>query len=422
MTVLIAGAGIGGLTLGISLHQNGIPFKIFETVSELRPLGVGINLQPHAVREISEMGLASELEACGIRTKDVAYYSEFGKHIWSELRGTWAGYGWPQYSLHRGRFQMMLYNALIRMAGPECVALGQCATGVSSTPAGAVLRTADRLTRTETEHTGAIVVGADGINSTLRGILAPNAPGPCWGGTIMWRGTTVAPAFLSGASMAMAGRKDIKFVCYPIENRADGQALINWICDLTLPSDHPWNKQDWNRAGVLSDFLPRFEDWQFDWLNVPATIRAADSVYEFPMVDLDPLEHWSFGHVTLLGDAAHAMYPIGSNGASQAILDARVLTSSILEYGQTSDALHHYEADRRPKTAAIVRANRGDGPDRILDEVAARAPNGFDDIADVMTLDERKTIANKYKSIAGFDVDELNARPSILQSRSTAWA
>lgn len=421
MTVLIAGAGIGGLTLGLSLHQNGIPFQIVETVQNLRPLGVGINLQPHAVREIAEMGLSAEMEACGIRTKEVGYFSEFGTHIWSEPRGIWAGYKWPQYSMHRGRFQMMLYNALIKMAGPECVALGKRATGLSQTADDATLHLTDRASDVETRLEGAVIIAVDGINSTLRNILFPNATGVCWGGTIMWRGTTVAPAFLSGATMAMAGRKDIKFVAYPIEHRPGGKMLINWICDLTLPPDHPWNEQDWNRTGDLSDFLPRFADWHFDWLDVPATIRAADAVYEFPMVDLDPLDRWTYDRVTLLGDAAHAMYPIGSNGASQAILDARVLTRAFLDHGITGTALETYEADRRPKTAAIVHANRGDGPDRILDEVAARAPAGFEDISDIMTLQERENIAKTYKSIAGFEVDELNSRASILPSRSSAW-
>jgi 5-methylphenazine-1-carboxylate 1-monooxygenase len=411
MSVLIAGAGIGGLTLALSLHQKRIPFHVFESVAALRPLGVGINLQPHAVRELIEMGLGDRLAKIGLRTREVAYYSAQGRHIWSEPRGLTAGYKWPQYSVHRGRLQMMLLAALTERAGPDVVTFGTSVLGWKTSTKG-VQATLSGTKGGRAE--GRLLIGADGINSTLRAVLHPDEGPPVWGGTIMWRGTTAGPRFLTGRTMVMAGRKACKFVVYPIADTPDGGSLINWVADLTFPPDYLWNRQDWNRAGRLTDFLPAFADWHFDWLDVPEVIRGADAIFEYPMVDRNPLEQWSHGPTTLLGDAAHAMYPIGSNGATQAIIDARVLTRCLLRHGQTADALQNYEAERRPATNAIVLANRGDGPDQILEHVAVRAPEGFDHIGDVMSQSELRDVAAGYKTVAGFDVDALNARASIL--------
>jgi 2-polyprenyl-6-methoxyphenol hydroxylase-like FAD-dependent oxidoreductase len=229
---------------------------------------------------------------------------------------------------------------------------------------------------------------------------------------MMWRGTTVGPRFLTGRSVTMTGRKQVKFVAYPIAD--DGaQSVINWIADLAMPPDYDWRRQDWNRSGAVADFLPAFDGWSFDWLDVPAVIRGAGAVYEYPMVDRDPLARWTHGRVTLLGDAAHAMYPIGSNGASQAILDARHL-AACLRAAPGPEGLHAYEEIRREVVNAVVLANRGDGPDRILDIVHDRAPDGFDDIESVMPLDERRAFADGYKAIAGMDIVALNARPPII--------
>lgn len=229
----------------------------------------------------------------------------------------------------------------------------------------------------------------------------------------MWRGVTRGPKFLTGRSMAMIGEKKRKFVCYPIADTPEG-SVINWICDLKFPPEYMWAREDWNRSGVLDDFLPQFKDWSFDWLDVPETIRNAEHIFEFPMIDRDPLPRWTHGNMTLLGDAAHPMYPIGSNGATQAILDARVLARELLTQGVTAAALQTYDVERRPVTAAIVLANRGDGPDKVLDVVAGRAPNGFERIEDVLTKDELESTAASYKKTAGMDIDGLNNRPSII--------
>ncbi len=414
MTVLIAGAGIGGLTLGLSLHQLGIPFRIVEAVRELRPMGVGINLQPHAVRELYDLGLAEDLEAIGLRTAEVAYFSAQGRPIWAEPRGKAAGYQWPQYSIHRGELQFLLLNALLARAG-NVVETGKALSDWADTGARLQVQFEDRDTGQKLDRQDAsVLVAADGINSTAREILFPQETGAVWGGTMMWRGITDGPAFLTGRSMAMAGTKDRKFVCYPIQEHGDGRVRINWIADLSMPPDFPWDRQDWTREGRLSDFAPQFADWDFDWLDIPWLIENAEGIWEYPMVDRDPLPQWSFGRVTLMGDAAHAMYPIGSNGASQAIIDARVLARELKIHGANAEALASYDALRREDVNKVVLANRGDGPDKVLDEVAARAPHGFHHVEDVISREELTQIAGRYKAVAGFDVDALNARPPLV--------
>ena len=419
MTVLIAGAGIGGLTLGLSLHQLGIPFKIFEAVREIRPLGVGINVQPHAIRELFELGLEGELDTVGLRTKQVAYFSAQGGEIWREARGEFAGYHWPQYSIHRGGMQMLLYRALMERAGPDVIQMGAAVTGSVETATGVEITLADRSTGEALGcAAGSVFVAADGINSAAREALYPDEGAAYWGGIMMWRGVTRGPSFLGGRTMAMAGKRDCKFVCYPIEEFDDGTCLINWIADRAMAEDYVWREQDWNREGRLDDFLGVFSDWTFDWLDVPEIITTAQSVWEYPMVDRNPLPRWSHGRMTLLGDAAHAMYPIGSNGASQAILDARVLARELRDMGQGGAALERYDEIRRETVNALVLANRGAGPDKVLDIVAERAPEGFESISDVMSQVELEEAAGAYKKLAGMDIEALNARGPLVSVSS----
>ncbi|WP_209427410.1 flavin-dependent oxidoreductase [Pararhodobacter sp. SW119] len=419
MTVLVAGAGIGGLTLALSLHQAGIPVRVFEQTEQLQPLGVGINVLPHAVRELDEMGLRAALVGLGIETAELAYYTKRGQRIWSEPRGLVAGYRWPQVSVHRGRLQMLLHDAARDRLGPEAIVTGRKVSGFRETADGVTLQLTDRTGAPAGQASGAVLIACDGIHSTIRAHFYPDEGPPIWNGAILWRGVTVAPPFLTGRSMIMAGHEFQKFVCYPIgtEDPAhDGspRQLINWIAEKKFAPDHDWPREDWNRPGDPADFLPDFESWQFDWLDVPGLIRNARAIYEFPMVDRDPLQDWGAGRVTLLGDAAHPMYPIGSNGASQAILDARVLTARLIKHGLTPDALRAYAAERNPATARIITANRANGPEQVMQLVETRAPDGFEDIDRVITEDERTAHARNYKQIAGFDIDTLNARAPIV--------
>lgn len=408
MTVLIAGGGIGGLTLALSLHQIGQPCRVFESVAEPKPLGVGINLQPHAVKELDRLGLMPALDRIGLRARAVAYFSSHGHEIWREDRGEAAGYHWPQFSVHRGALQMLLLDEVRTRLGPDSVRTGAAVTDWEEAP--------DRISITLAsgeQVPGAVFIAADGIHSRARSRLYPEEGAPIWNGILMRRGTCWADDFLGGRTMAMIGHKVQKFVCYPIAEQ-DGQVLVNWIADLACPPDQPLDPAEWNRRGDAQDLLPSFGTWRFDWLDIPSLIENATGIFEWPMVDRDPLPRWSHGRMTLLGDAAHPMYPIGSNGASQAILDARVLAREIRDHGPTTQALAAYEEARRPPTSALVRANRGDGPDRVLDIVEARAPEGFTTLDEIISRAELADIAAGYKTTAGMDRDRLNASAAIL--------
>lgn len=417
MTILIAGGGVAGLTTALSLHQIGVDCRVFETVAAPQPLGVGINLLPHAVRELTELGLHDALAETAIPTAELAYYSKHGQRIWSEARGRDAGYNWPQFSIHRGELQLILLQAARQRLGPHNVLTGHHLTAWEDTGDHVRAHFIDKRTNSSLPHaTGDLLIAADGIHSVARQTLYPNEGPPIWNGAILWRGITRARPFLTGRSMIMAGHEFQKFVAYPISRTAadQGQAVINWIAERKFQPDHTWRREDWNRQGDLRDFLPQFADWQFDWLDVPALIKAADSCFEYPMVDRDPVDRWTFGRTALLGDAAHPMYPIGSNGASQGILDARVLAREIKRAGATPAALLAYEAERRPATAKIVLANRRNGPEQVMQLVEQRAPDGFARIEDVLAPAELEGTAAAYKQIAGFDKDALNARGPIV--------
>jgi len=412
LTVLIIGGGIAGLTTALSLHQIGIDCRVFESVDTIEPLGVGINTLPHAVRELSELGLRDRLAASAVATARLAYFSCRGQRIWEEPRGEAAGYHWPQFSIHRGELQMILLTAARERLGADRVLTGHQLTGWDETSAGVRAHFVHRRTGAPHDDAeGSLLIAADGIHSTVRSVLYPNEGPPLWNGAIMWRGITTGQPFLDGRTMIMAGHEAQKFVAYPISRDSP---VVNWIAERRFTADHEWRREDWSRPGKLDEFLPWFEQWRFDWLDVPSLIRGTAGCYEYPMVDRDPVDRWTFGRVTLLGDAAHAMYPIGSNGASQAILDARVLAREIQTRGPVPDALLAYEAERRPATTRIVLANRGNGPEQVMQLVQQRAPDGFARIEDVLTAQELEETASGYKRMAGFDKDALNARAPIV--------
>jgi 5-methylphenazine-1-carboxylate 1-monooxygenase len=418
MTVLIAGGGIGGLTLALSLHQIGVAAKVFESVPALKPLGVGINVLPHAVRELVELGLLDRLEAGGVRTKELAYFSKRGQPIWSEPRGLEAGYKWPQFSIHRGTLQQILLDAAIERLGAANIFISHHLTGWTETANGVRADFIDKASgKPAGSYDGTLLIAADGIHSAVREKLYLQEGPPIWNGRILWRGVTAADAFLSGRTMIMAGHEILKFVCYPISTAPDtsGKYLINWVAERHMPPTYQWRREDYNRSARLDEFLPWFEDWTFDWLDVPGLIRDCPHAYEYPLVDRDPLDRWTFGRVTLMGDAAHPMYPIGSNGASQAILDGRVLTREILANGPANAALTAYEAERRPATTDLVMLNRRNGPEQVMQLVEERAPNGYKVVTDVLSQKELEDIAANYKRVAGFQVEALNAKPPIVQ-------
>ena len=412
MAVLIAGGGIGGLTLALALQQKGIECRVFEAASEFRPLGVGINLLPHSVRVLTLLGLESHLAATAIETSELVYYTKHGQRIWAEPRGKAAGYRWPQYSIHRGELQMLLMEAVKERIGAENVLAGHALQGFEQDGDGVTATFANRRSGEAVAAVrGEALIGADGIHSVVRQQFYPGEAEPKFSGRLLWRGTTKSAPFLTGRSMIMAGYASQKFVAYPISAvmAKRGHSLVNWVAELTVGGDAE-PPRDWNREVPISKFLPEFERWRFDWLDVPELIRGAAAVYEFPMSDRDPVDRWSFGRVTLLGDAAHPMYPIGSNGASQAILDAAALAEALTRGSAVPAALTAYEGERLAPTSRIVLANRGQGPEAVMQMVEERAPNGFERLDDVISAAELEEVAARYKQIAGFDRETLNAK------------
>lgn len=415
--VMIAGGGIGGLALGLTLHQVGVPFTIFESVSELRPLGVGINLQPNAVRELFEMGItAAELDRAGVPAREWALVGQQGQEIYAEPRGLEAGYNWPQYAMHRGQLQMLLAQVLMHRAGADAIRLGSRVTGYDKTEGSGVVAIVTAPDGSERRETGALLIGADGIHSKVRAQMHPEQPPIHWGGAVMWRGTSMVKPVRTGSSFIGLGTHRQRMVIYPISppDPDTGLAQVNWIAEVTM--DDPTARDDigWFRQVEIDDFAHHFDDWVYDWLDVPALLRGAEVAYENPMIDRDPVDTWVDGPVALMGDAAHAMYPTGSNGASQAIVDARELGSAFLSHGVTSAALAAFNSKLCAPISALILRNRGAGPFGLLNMVNERCGGDFENIDDVIPPAERAEFMAKYKAAAGFAIEALNSAAPII--------
>jgi 5-methylphenazine-1-carboxylate 1-monooxygenase len=407
--VAIVGAGIGGLTLALELHDAGLDCELYEAAPRLRPVGVGINVLPHATKILARLGLEEPLAAVAITTRESAFFNRFGQLIYREPAGRLAGYAHPQFSVHRGDLHAVLVSAVTGRLGPARLNLDHACTGVTQDEDGATL--AFRSTSADRPLPPAradIVIGCDGIHSRLRRQLHPGEGPPRYSGVNMWRGTAVHAPFLTGATMTRAGWLATgKMVIYPIRDDIDGSGnqLINWVAEIETPRHAD---RDWNRQGQLADFIGAFADWHFDWLDVPALITSSAEILEYPMTDQDPLSHWTHGRLTLLGDAAHPMVPRGSNGAGQAILDARALRHALAAIADPAAALRAYEAERLPATARVVRANRATPPDAILREVWQRTGDRpFARIEDVIDPSELRAISDRYKDVAGYSHEAL---------------
>lgn len=414
--VLIAGGGIGGLATALTLHQIGVPCVVFESVPELRPLGVGINLQPNAVRELLDLGFdRAQLDAVGVPAREWALVGLNGNDIYAEPRGELAGYKWPQYAVHRGKFHMMLYHALIDRAGPGSVQLGARVTGYETNADGSVTAMIENPDGHIRQETGALLIGADGIHSAIRAQMYPDQPPIHWGGALMWRGTTRCKPIRTGSSFVGLGTHRHRMVIYPISHPdANGECDVNWIAEITVDDPANWPQSGWFRQVDIDDFVHHFNSFTYGWLDVPAMIRGADIAFENPMIDRDPIPSWCDGPVALMGDAAHAMYPTGSNGASQAVIDARTLGASMLEHGVTAQALTAYDTRLCGPVSDLILRNRGAGPFGLLDMVDERCGGVFDTIDEVIPARERADFMAGYKAAAGFAIDTLNAAPPTI--------
>jgi 5-methylphenazine-1-carboxylate 1-monooxygenase len=402
MKVIIAGGGIGGMVTALMLQARGIPFEVYEQSSSIRELGVGINILPNAIGELIELGLLDALDRSGVRTYELIYTSFRGQEVWRELRGLNAGAPAPQFSIHRGRLLGLLYNAVVERCGPDAVKTGCRLAAFREEPDGVVATFTGRSGATATVAKGDVLIGADGIHSAVRACLIPGEGPPRWNGHMILRGVSPWPSFLTGRSMIIAGGLDLKLVIYPIaEPDTAGNWLTNWAIVAKVGEvGPPPRKEDWSRQGDLEEALQAARRFGIDAIDPVALIGAADAVWEYPMCDRDPLTRWSFGWVTLLGDAAHPMYPVGSNGGTQAIIDARCLADHLAASGSPTEALARYEAERIPPTAAIVVANRAGGPEGVIDIVERLAPDGVDDIERVLPRDQREAIVRNRVKIA----------------------
>jgi 2-polyprenyl-6-methoxyphenol hydroxylase-like FAD-dependent oxidoreductase len=412
---LIVGAGLAGLSCALALHRCGVRVRVYEAVDDIRALGVGINLLPHSVKELWALGLKDALEETAILTSTLRFHSKHGKSIWSEPRGYDASYPWPQYSIHRGALQMVLLDAVRARLGEKAVVPGHALSAFEQDGGGVTAHFIHRRSgRALPSQRADLMIGADGLMSAVRATFYPDEGNPVYSGQMLWRGVVEWDPIFDGRSCVMIGHNDLKAVIYPISEtaRRRGRAQMNWVAERRLPGSLPPNQADWNRRGDPNDFIHAFADWRFDWLDVPAMFAATDAVFEFPMVDRDPVPRWSFGRVTLIGDAAHPMRPNGSNGASQGILDGTALGAALEGTDPTSSvsveaALRRYEAERLEPTAKLALDNRETGPERVLQMVEDRCPNGFDDIYDHFARNELAEIAERYKRLAGFHRDAL---------------
>ena len=414
MTIAIVGGGIGGLSLALALHQRGLACQVFESVPEVKELGVGITLLPHAVRELAKLGVLPQLEAIGIENHESVFFNRFGQFIYKEARGRHAGYELPELGVPRGKLHLILYQVVLARLGPDAVRTDHRCVGVDQSDSGATVHfvqtsTGDPLPSVDAD----VVIACDGVNSTVRRQFYP-AEKVAFAGINTWRGVTRHKPILAGNSYMRIGSIETgKMVIYPIVDQVDAQGnqLINWVAEIQQDLEA---KNDWNRPGQLEDLLPIFKDWRFPWLNAAELIANAEKILEYPMVDKDPVAQWTFGRVTMLGDAAHPMYPRGSNGSAQALIDGRVLADLLANHVKDGQdfraALQAYEAIRLPATAKVVLTNRSVPPDFIImkaDELSGGKP--FSNIDDLISQDELRAISDHYKQVAGFSLESQKA-------------
>jgi 2-polyprenyl-6-methoxyphenol hydroxylase-like FAD-dependent oxidoreductase len=414
MKVIIAGAGIGGLSAALSLNKIGVDVKIYESVSEIRPLGVGINVLPHASRELIALGLQSELDKFAIRTRSMQYFTRRGKLVLSVPCGEYAGYNWPQYSLHRGEFQMMLLNVFKQRAGEDSVLTGHQLADFEQDEGSVTAHFLKPETGEKSlSETADVLIGADGLHSAVRKKLYPNEGQPVFASMVCMRGSVESGPYLDGESMIICGDKRLRLVSYPISKQAreQGRSHINWIAAIPKQTDSPL-EEDWNKLADAEELIKLYQDWQFDWLNVPQLISKTKKVFEFPVYDRDPLKQWTFDRVSLIGDAAHPLIPVSSSGAVHAIIDGRALAYALGTNSDVTTGLKAYEDDRLKKANQVVLASRQNGPDEVLEIVKEECPEDAEDIFLHVDKARLEKIIDDFKERSGFGIDALNNLPA----------
>ena len=411
LEIAVVGGGIVGLTLALHLKQRGIDCRVYETAPKVEPLGVGITLLPHAMREFTALGLENALRKVSIENRESAFFNRHGQLIYKEPRGLFAGYEVPELGIHRGSLHKVLYDAAVEAIGADRVLTNHHCTGVDQDDRGVTIGFRETSTgKTLSSVRADIAIACDGVNSAIRRQFYPDERLQ-FAGINTWRGVTRRRPILDGRTYMRIGSIETgKMVVYPIADNVDGDGnqLINWMAEIRRPD---LKMNDWNQTGELEDFLPIYRQWRFDWLDVPDLISTADLVLEYPMVDKDPVDQWTFGRVTLMGDAAHPMYPRGSNGAAQGAIDARTFAEQLAELGEPVAALRAYEKARVEPTASVVRMNRQFPPDYLIvkvEELTGGQP--FENIDEVISQEELRAISEHYKRVAGFSLQQPERR------------
>ncbi|MBI3186256.1 MAG: FAD-dependent monooxygenase [Gammaproteobacteria bacterium] len=409
--IIISGAGIAGLTAALALHAHGFDrIVILERAHDIQPLGSGINLLPHAVRELDALDILDDLIPLCIQTKELFYMNHRGDRIWHEVRGTDAGYRWPQLSIHRGWLQNQLYQKVVSLLGANAVRTGMEVVNVQSSGRRAIAICKKRSTGETVNFEGDLVIGADGIRSSVRRVIVPaEGPPPC-NGMVIFRGATWGSSFLTGRSMIIAGDGVRKIVLYPMAHRTDSdQVLLNWAAAVPENPGAGYSHGDWNIPVAPSKFAPEFEGWNLAGVQPSVLMQNSPDTFVYPMVDREPLKSWSKnGNIVLIGDAAHAMYPVGSNGATQSIIDASAIAYYLGRYPRLIDALSAYEADRQVKMTKLQLANRQQGPEVVINIANERAPNGFDDPENVFKPGELQEISDRYTKTSSMEFSKVN--------------
>jgi 5-methylphenazine-1-carboxylate 1-monooxygenase len=420
MHVIIVGGGISGLAQALSLHQVGLSCRVYDAVPTLAPLGYGINLQPNAIRELTALGLGERLAAVGVLTQELAFYNKHGQLIWTEPRGRAAGYRWPQISISRGELHKVLLAAIGERLGAGAVATGHRLTSFEQRGDKVIARFADSAGHPVGETEGDVLIGADGIHSAVRRHFYPDEKA-VFDGYLHYRGIVEAKPYLTGASMAVVGHRHHRAILYPVMKRPGGTVMINWLGYTKIPPGAP-PLEAWDTAADKEACVRQFEGWSYPWLDLHGLFAAtpASAVLQLPNVDRDPIPRWSFGRVTLIGDAAHPMQPVGAQAGSQAVVDGRVLAAALRASRDPVEALTRYQDQRIAAMNDMIIRNRNLGLEQVLQMAEERAPGGFKHINDVLTQDELQHTAASFKKVAGFDVETVNSRESFVETHAGA--